>query len=533
MRTFATALDDEIRKLSCWELKKQAAYRKERQLQSTNLKSLAYDPQALKLKVTFHDSGTYEYAKVPASVPRNIVRAKSAGKAFHRLVRGKYTYEKLGEERPVSTFISAFGDELGRLGAQDDGEGMAKQAMQRSTWSTVERPSQARALRNPPVLKIGPVREEFWDDPEDLDADAREVKATTPSPSLSTRAAQPAVKKVFNITISNPKGGMFKFGADDPNKRSKKKRAAHAAAAGLATIAANSGATIGLLPYMGRTAKSDADLLEMSLKTIRDAQSTAEGMGFSEKNPMGGFHLFNNDSVADRLRTGALHDMIQVAPGAHESMIAHEIGHVKNYRALTGLSPALSPARDAAVIAGKLVSHLSPITAGIAAFQEKPSYVPSGIAAAVAAPLLLEEGAANIRALSYMVKKHGLGRGLLKSGPLGLSMLTYLTAGLSPLLVTAIRKARAKAQAEKLEATPVEANTEEAEPIQKAAWVDRIKGGLADTKKPSDFPPKALKQGLKVESEHTSNPHMAKEIAMDHLTEKHDYYKRLRAMEKK
>lgn len=62
---------------------------------------------------------------------------------------------------------------------------------------------------------------------------------------------------------------------------------------------------------------------------------------------------------------------------------------------------------------------------------------------------------------------------------------------------------------------------------------DKIPGGLADKKKSTDFDPKKLAQGIKVESEHTSDPKIAEEIAMDHLTEDADYYKKLKIVEKK
>jgi hypothetical protein len=62
---------------------------------------------------------------------------------------------------------------------------------------------------------------------------------------------------------------------------------------------------------------------------------------------------------------------------------------------------------------------------------------------------------------------------------------------------------------------------------------DYIQGGLADNKSPKDFDFKALKQGIKVEMEHTNNPKIAREIAQDHLTENTAYYKYLAKMEKK
>ncbi len=61
---------------------------------------------------------------------------------------------------------------------------------------------------------------------------------------------------------------------------------------------------------------------------------------------------------------------------------------------------------------------------------------------------------------------------------------------------------------------------------------DKIKGGLADKRKPSDFDPKELKMGIEIEMEHTDDEKLAKEIAMDHLVEIPDYYSRLKKMEK-
>lgn len=60
----------------------------------------------------------------------------------------------------------------------------------------------------------------------------------------------------------------------------------------------------------------------------------------------------------------------------------------------------------------------------------------------------------------------------------------------------------------------------------------KLMGGLADKKKPSDFDPKALKQGQKVEMEHTDDPAKAEEISMDHLTEDPKYYDKLELIEK-
>lgn len=60
---------------------------------------------------------------------------------------------------------------------------------------------------------------------------------------------------------------------------------------------------------------------------------------------------------------------------------------------------------------------------------------------------------------------------------------------------------------------------------------DMIPGGLADDCKPSEFDKEQLAMGLMVEMEHTDDPKIALEIAMDHLTEFSDYYTKLAEME--
>lgn len=66
-----------------------------------------------------------------------------------------------------------------------------------------------------------------------------------------------------------------------------------------------------------------------------------------------------------------------------------------------------------------------------------------------------------------------------------------------------------------------------------ASFRDRIPGGLADKRKPGSFDPKALAKGIRVELEHTKNPNIAREIAMDHLTEDPHYYDKLEKIERR
>ena len=63
------------------------------------------------------------------------------------------------------------------------------------------------------------------------------------------------------------------------------------------------------------------------------------------------------------------------------------------------------------------------------------------------------------------------------------------------------------------------------------AYEDKLPGGLADDRVPEDYEPRALQQGVEVEMEHTNDPEVAKEIAMDHLEEDLDYYGKLQLID--
>lgn len=68
--------------------------------------------------------------------------------------------------------------------------------------------------------------------------------------------------------------------------------------------------------------------------------------------------------------------------------------------------------------------------------------------------------------------------------------------------------------------------------LQRLAWHDELPGGLADKDMPGEFPQVTLREGQKIESEHTKNKHLQREIAMDHLKEDPKYYGKLKKMEK-
>lgn len=60
-----------------------------------------------------------------------------------------------------------------------------------------------------------------------------------------------------------------------------------------------------------------------------------------------------------------------------------------------------------------------------------------------------------------------------------------------------------------------------------------ILNGLSDKlgTKEGDVDPNELQSGIEVEKEHTDAPLLAKKIALDHLSEKPDYYSKLKKME--
>lgn len=56
----------------------------------------------------------------------------------------------------------------------------------------------------------------------------------------------------------------------------------------------------------------------------------------------------------------------------------------------------------------------------------------------------------------------------------------------------------------------------------------KLKGGIGDKAKLSDFDPEQVKLGMKAELEHTDDEEIAKEIVADHLAEDPNYYSKLK-----
>lgn len=53
---------------------------------------------------------------------------------------------------------------------------------------------------------------------------------------------------------------------------------------------------------------------------------------------------------------------------------------------------------------------------------------------------------------------------------------------------------------------------------------DKLPGGIGDKLKPNDVDQEQLAKGIKIEMEHTNDPKLAMEIALDHLKEDPEYY---------
>ncbi|WP_080741311.1 KTSC domain-containing protein [Aeromonas veronii] len=66
-------------------------------VRSSNLRSVGYDATSQILEVEFHNSGIYQYSRVPESVYSGLMNASSHGGYFDAHVKkGGYPYKKVG-----------------------------------------------------------------------------------------------------------------------------------------------------------------------------------------------------------------------------------------------------------------------------------------------------------------------------------------------------------------------------------------------------------------------------------------------------
>ena len=65
-----------------------------RPVRSSDLCSVGYE--AGELRILFNSGGLYSYEGVPASVYEGLMSAPSHGRYFHRHVKGRYPYRRIG-----------------------------------------------------------------------------------------------------------------------------------------------------------------------------------------------------------------------------------------------------------------------------------------------------------------------------------------------------------------------------------------------------------------------------------------------------
>jgi len=62
---------------------------------SSQIDTMNYDKEKEEMEVVFQRGGKYRYSGVPWEVWDELISAESTGKAFHRLIKGKYSFIKL------------------------------------------------------------------------------------------------------------------------------------------------------------------------------------------------------------------------------------------------------------------------------------------------------------------------------------------------------------------------------------------------------------------------------------------------------
>lgn len=69
-------------------------------VESSSLASVGYDAGERLLELEFKNGGVYRYREVPREIFDGLMAANSKGHYFLEKIRGKFDYERVGEERP-------------------------------------------------------------------------------------------------------------------------------------------------------------------------------------------------------------------------------------------------------------------------------------------------------------------------------------------------------------------------------------------------------------------------------------------------
>jgi uncharacterized protein YcfJ len=199
---------------------------------------------------------------------------------------------------------------------------------------------------------------------------------------------------------------------------------AGAVAPGLAATAF--GATA--LPFANDLSKSTSQTQNLASK-VRAGMGAPKDTTFVDM----GHHPANN--AYNPITKQVMH-----STGSREAILAHELGHAKNYA-----GKLRNP-----LIGGRLASRLvggggtAALTGAIAGGQEDPSWTPGMVNLGLNAPVLADEAMATGRALKYMTKQHGVLKGLGRSAALAPAFGSYAAIAGTPLAITAYRKHKAK-----------------------------------------------------------------------------------------
>jgi hypothetical protein len=65
-------------------------------VQSSDLRSVGYDPTTQTLEIEFRSGGIYQFRGVPESVYRSLMQASSHGTYFHAHIKDRYRDHKVG-----------------------------------------------------------------------------------------------------------------------------------------------------------------------------------------------------------------------------------------------------------------------------------------------------------------------------------------------------------------------------------------------------------------------------------------------------
>ena len=66
-----------------------------RSVQSSDLRSVGYDPANSVLEIEFNSGGVYQYFNVPSNVYQALMSASSHGTYFHANIKDRYRYSRI------------------------------------------------------------------------------------------------------------------------------------------------------------------------------------------------------------------------------------------------------------------------------------------------------------------------------------------------------------------------------------------------------------------------------------------------------